>query len=1238
MPIELNQFTTNVENGHLVLADSGSGDPIIVESQFSFAEKVMQWLTNIPLLGNLSAVQEFAQRQTEGNLKTLGVFLSALAHEYGGKFAGEVANKMDFSGQTPLTARLIKQVTKDSITVEKKSAKLVNSSSNQAISSSVDDKPLAPKLTRLSQLEQAAKSLGGYLCPVQLPIPSTLSYFSSFIWSEEGAMQNLQKEVLAYNQAVKEASLYEEAQRLAQIFKIPLSTQQVTERLYTFSASKVEVLRDILSRVESATEQLPENQQYNAAQLKHAVFKEIERLEAIKSLASQYEAAWESESADYQALEQFYADCSPSLKSSLTPELTRLSFEFVTNSPSLDSETLANRLSQKLVQYASDMSTVNLRVLSEILAEKVPSLADEVSTPFPKEEQKAQLGAINLIRQALSQSRAELQEEQKGIEARLDIPSKMSQLRHSAAVFAKEMQQFIESDSTLENQFAATLAVLTGKDWSVAKGDRLMPDDVTDYDDLELTAQVRNELEHCDISDKTRLLAEEAIQAQHRLHWLDTENTTTHARNNRAGVDIYADIESKQLADNITQNLTRYTEYLDEKIHAAQAYVASLDALAQEEISDGVTNQVIAMREDAERQLTRLTTLETQCNTVQKAQDTKVLLSNKLARLDTMLDQTIDANTKRLNLQGFLSFLAPLRANNDQVRALIVEGKELQKELDKQEKYLVDLHGKNWRNQPEISSEKEVVQFKNLELSMASLEKDIELLDDEHEKSMLELNRFDRLVSREKGYPGVSGNSLESWSAWIKQNVAGNWSGDYRPDLSTLILERQMAKSGISNYAEAYSKLFNTLLSGDDESNYASVMKTLGQLHNWAMAHPVESQVLAGNLTHAYQIISANNGWFGADLAAMASTVWKTGTIENQVKDILQGRRQFLPNHESMSMSAEMIALLHLTQCLPYLAGAGKGVAGSGVIATSVGQLVTVLGLGSSITKPLASMLGGMVQTWSERKMANVVNRHRSTEVMVNALMAGIHTQGSFNERAQAAASYTMQRQALQDVGTLSRDCFETNKAGAMSRMWQDAKNTWQEMNWKAKAFSVAATAALTVSGASIVALMVFAIVGTGGLAIAVIAGVGTTPISAYFSRTALNLIASTNFLGMNDAYNRAKEKMTQQRIDEALKRLANKTKDDQRLGDLLGDSLKDAGQLIQLSHLPEDQREKSFRYQIASIASEREQQAIEQNVRSKAELIDLAKSYVPESLLGDQIDWDTCYQQVEKALVEQAA
>ncbi|MCF4176136.1 hypothetical protein [Vibrio sp. McD22-P3] len=238
------------------------------------------------------------------------------------------------------------------------------------------------------------------------------------------------------------------------------------------------------------------------------------------------------------------------------------------------------------------------------------------------------------------------------------------------------------------------------------------------------------------------------------------------------------------------------------------------------------------------------------------------------------------------------------------------------------------------------------------------------------------------------------------------------------------------------------------------------------------MVDPVESQALAGNLTHAYQIISSNSGWFGNDLAAMDSTVLKTSTIENQVKDILLGRREFLPNHECVH-------------------------------------------------------LGGLVQTWSEHKMANVVNRYLSTKVMVNALMEGIHKQGSFNDRAQAVASYAMQCQAFQDVGTLPRDCFETSKAGAMSRIWQDAKNTWQDMNWKAKAISVATIAAVTLCGASIVALIVFAIVRTGGLAIAAIAGVGTTPISACFSRIAMNLIAATDFLGMNDAHNRAKEKTT---------------------------------------------------------------------------------------------------------------
>ncbi|WP_019274651.1 type III secretion system effector BopA family protein [Vibrio coralliilyticus] len=220
MPIELNQFTTSVENGQLTLADSVSGDPIIVTSQFSFAEKVMQWLTQIPLLSDLNAVQEFVHKQTEGNLKTLGVFLNALAHEYGEEFAGKVANKMDFSGQTPLTSRLIKQLTQDSVTVEKKDAKSVNSADRQI---ETDNKPVdtstSPKTIPMSSLEQAAQSITGYIRPAPLPSPSSLSYMSSFFYSETASMQNLQKEVSAYNQAIKETTLADEADKLAQIFR-----------------------------------------------------------------------------------------------------------------------------------------------------------------------------------------------------------------------------------------------------------------------------------------------------------------------------------------------------------------------------------------------------------------------------------------------------------------------------------------------------------------------------------------------------------------------------------------------------------------------------------------------------------------------------------------------------------------------------------------------------------------------------------------------------------------------------------------------------------------------------------------------------------------------------------------------------------------------------------------------------------------------------------------------------------
>ena len=68
----------------------------------------------------------------------------------------------------------------------------------------------------------------------------------------------------------------------------------------------------------------------------------------------------------------------------MTTDLKQLCFELIEMQPFLDENELVEYLSSKLARYASDMSAVNLRILSEIVAEKMPALASDVTVPFPK--------------------------------------------------------------------------------------------------------------------------------------------------------------------------------------------------------------------------------------------------------------------------------------------------------------------------------------------------------------------------------------------------------------------------------------------------------------------------------------------------------------------------------------------------------------------------------------------------------------------------------------------------------------------------------------------------------------------------------------------------------------------------------------------------------------------------------------------------------------------------------------
>ncbi|RSD29158.1 hypothetical protein [Vibrio pectenicida] len=1067
--------------------------------------------------------------------------------------------------------------------------------------------------TLASYLDERGKKIAKFQKPRILPMPSSLSYVSSFFYSETDFMQQLQKEVNNYNKLLKASALDDELQPLTNLFDCPVSDSDVTKHLDTLSI-RVTQLSTALKAVEHAFQNLTETERNHAKQFGDILSLEIDLISKNETLIDDYQAAWKTNSDGYKHFHQFYSSCSPELQSTMTPELKRLCFDLVAESESLDKKELAQRLPNKLAQYASAMSIANLRILSEILAEKMPELADDVTTAFPKAEQKAQLGAILLITQALNQSQKQLSIESDGIDERLNLSGKLASLHHNAAVFEDYFKQFIEMDAHQDDQFVATLWAITGQEWSIAKNDTLIPDELNDYDDLNLSNFVKHELRQSFPSDETRQLAENVIQAQHRVSWLDDRNTITFELNNHGGVDLYADLEDGRLVDNLSQNLPRYSDYIEEKLSALESYVSALQAFLPRAklVGSETTRQVESAIKDTKIQRDHFNDLKVHCDAVEQVLDAKVLLSDKLARVDIMLDNSIVSIRQRLNLQGFLTFLPSLRTNNEKVTELVNERNELQSGLDNQE-------------------------LTHLKPKIDSLNADIQLLDYEYERQLLELTRFDRKIKQEKGYPGDSGNSLESWSAWVKQNVAGSLSGDYRPDMSMLILERQMAKAGISGYTEAYQSLFVSLRSGQIGISHEGVKKALVDLHRWAMHHPIESQALAGNLNHVFQIVSSNGGFFGSDAANMATTIWSTGTVESRVKDILQGRREFLPNQESLSMTPEMIALLHLAQSAPYMAAAMKGLAGGGLMANGAGLLVSTLVPGVAVAQPMARILGGIVQTWSEKKAANIVTQHRTTEVMVNALMRGIISQGSFKDRAQAMAVYTMQRQALQDVGTLSRDCVETNKTGMIRRAWQDAKNTWSEMNWKARAFTVATTVALSIGAAAVAVIGVISIVGTGGIAIAIAAmvGLGAMSVGGFFARTTINLIAASNFLGMNDANERAREKMTQQRIDDALKRVEEKT-NNSRLAELLGDSIKNRGKSLNFSNLPIDQQDQALEEELINAARISDEKLDSQYKQTREKEIASA-----ETLTGATIErnkWYECYDDVQKSMAKYAA
>ena len=374
-------------------------------------------------------------------------------------------------------------------------------------------------------------------------------------------------------------------------------------------------------------------------------------------------------------------------------------------------------------------------------------------------------------------------------------------------------------------------------------------------------------------------------------------------------------------------------------------------------------------------------------------------------------------------------------------------------------------------------------------------------LGDRFRLNLLELQKEEQLAKQGVGYP-----DNYNWSDWLAQRAGEKVSREARPQPFQLVLEHQLAMNGMESIADAYKALGKAVVGGD----VSALGVTPGNLHAWAKAHPWEARELAGNLQHTYNIMtSPKANSFGGAVVDMVKHGWERGTAENIAKDMLMGTRDELAGVTELTpMPAAMIALLDFAGWAPYIANGVSAAQGDNL----AGRIGNLLGFG-----PVVNVALGIVQTKVEKEIAGAVVQHRDFEVAANAVLKGMAAAGGDPVKfCKEAAGYALQRQALQEVGTIHCDIKEGGKMGAVARFREEMGLWWKHSNTWGKVRLVAAAAMAPIAMGALVTAAALAVVGTGGLGLLVVPLLGLLGAGsgALITRSMWNFLATPFGLG----------------------------------------------------------------------------------------------------------------------------
>lgn len=1041
---------------------------------------------------------------------------------------------------------------------------------------------IAPQVF-LHEQDQCLKQLLTTPIPQKITMPTTQTWLASWVYSEPEPIKTLQQAIKNYNQVLSDTQLATCIQNLNQS-RDPLITSDELTAQRELVITALAKVKQALTLVAELNANLSVEQSGVLSPLLAEVNLGLSQYEVLTAAMQTYEQALLASNPVRQALSEFHAALPYALQNKLTADTLVSSYQLF--SPLMQTElgqterveylaaSLVSMLNEENISAVSEQKKMMPEVKSLVLLikqfvlepmQEPLAVSSSFQTPFEAQQAEAEQyltqieQAQTLLADCLARASKLSGEALITVGKQVQLEDHLAAVKQAGARLSTVLYKAINpvEEEVQVDDLSATLLYLGGQEY-VEKGSRLQFDEPVHFDDLALELTLRNELDGSTFAPQVASLAQQVLQTQHHLNWFEGVSSISFSPNNSQDISLFDDINNLRLVSRIEQDQTRYHSFLTERLSLCNDYHRAVTELLLAVPSETVRNQLSQelVHINADQDATR--TLVERLNRLQSAQDVLVIAGNNVAKLSALTQQLehvrreTNAERAEVNLSYFLSYLPELKNNNEQVRALTQEQHLLSAKLDKLTEHLQQLYGDGLVQtlaEPEASSP-ELRAFRTVTSQLAEVNRSLEELDDAYQHGLLQLKKATIAAKNNGGFPEQGGMaSSHAWQSWLVQKFVGNWSSQYRPSLEELILSRQLAKNNMSSVAEAYLALASSVKASKTSLVNVSVLTSpkvmvaaLGDLHNWSIAHPIEARELAGNLTQAYNIILANPGTFGQELVNTVTTVWQTGTVQNQVHDILQGKREELPDKTNFAMTPQMIALLHMAQLAPYIAGGAKGAANTGIGGPLVSGVFGMMFPSAGIATPVVGLVGGILQTWSERQLANNMREYRSSEVMVNALIKGMQAEGGLSARGEAIAGYMLQRQALQDVGTVARDCFEVGKVGAVKRAFTDIANWWKHASTGAKAFAVVMTiVAASVVSVGAIAAAVFTL-GTGGVGIvaAVVLGLGGLMAGAYSSKAVVSTLQGANFLGMADTARAAEAEMTEKRIEQAFAQLAH--------------------------------------------------------------------------------------------------